>query len=92
MRASAAGAAAGAAAAAAAAVVLGLGLCGGRPRRLSSREGGRGGSRRRLRRREDGSRLLRGCGDERKELKERGREEEGDKGEGGDLKREKLRR
>lgn len=86
MRVSAAGAAAGAAGAAGAVavVVVVLELRRGRPRRLSSREGGRGGGRRRLRRWEDGSRLLRGCGDEREEVEERGREGEGDKGGGGE--------
>jgi len=69
MRVSAAGAAA-----AAVAAVLVLGLREGRPCHLSSREGGRGGNRRRLRRWEDGSRLLRGCGDERENMKERVRE------------------
>jgi hypothetical protein len=58
MRASVAGAAA------AAVAVVALGLCGGRSRRLISREGGRGGNLRRLRPWEGGSRLLRGCGDE----------------------------
>ena len=65
--------------ASAAAAIVVLGRRGERPRRLTSREGGRGGNRRRLRRWEGGSRLLRGCGDEREEVKVSGRTGEVDK-------------